>query len=73
MKSLFIVQWNANGTQQHKNELELFLKNHNIDIMLIAETHLTIFNTKASTILIHRVLKDNGNGNKYYRSIGQYN
>ena len=36
-----IALWNANGLAQHKFELELFLKQQQIDVMLISETHLT--------------------------------
>ena len=32
---------NANGLTQHKYELELFLKQQQIDVMLISETHFT--------------------------------
>lgn len=41
MNSLKICYWNANGIRQHKNELDYFLRNKNIDIMLVSETHLT--------------------------------
>jgi exonuclease III len=40
-KILRIAQWNANGLQQHKEELTVFLKQNLIDIMLISETHFT--------------------------------
>ena len=33
--------WDANGLAQHKFELELFLKQQQIDVMLISETHFT--------------------------------
>lgn len=33
--------WNANGLAQHAQELKIFLKNKNIDIMLISESHFT--------------------------------
>lgn len=36
-----ICFWNSNGIRQHKHELELFLINNKIDVMLISETHLT--------------------------------
>uniref|UniRef100_A0A6M2DDB3 Putative rna-directed dna polymerase from mobile element jockey n=1 Tax=Xenopsylla cheopis TaxID=163159 RepID=A0A6M2DDB3_XENCH len=36
-----IAQWNANGVTQHKNELEVFLKLNQIDILLISESHFT--------------------------------
>jgi len=38
---LRIAQWNANGLQQHKNEVKLFLNQNQIDILLIGETHFT--------------------------------
>jgi exonuclease III len=38
---LRIAQWNANGLQQHKKEVKLFLNQNQIDILLISETHLT--------------------------------
>lgn len=41
MNTIILGQWNANGISQHKLELETFLSRHNIDIMLISETHLT--------------------------------
>ena len=34
-----IALWNANGLTQHKFKLELFLKQQQIDVMLISETH----------------------------------
>ena len=36
-----IAIWNDNGLAQHKFELELFLKQQQIDVMLISETHFT--------------------------------
>lgn len=36
-----IMAWNANGLLKHKNELEVILKQKQIDICLISETHLT--------------------------------
>ena len=36
-----IALWNANGLAQHKFELELFLEQQQIDVMLISETHFT--------------------------------
>ena len=41
IRTIKIAQWNANGLQNHKLELESFLKENEIDIMLICETHLT--------------------------------
>ena len=39
IKPRCIALWNANGLAQHKFELEFFLKQQQIDIMLISETH----------------------------------
>jgi hypothetical protein len=39
--SLRIAAWNSNGLTGHKYELELFLNNSKIDILLVAETHFT--------------------------------
>ena len=36
-----IALWNANGLQNHKAELKLFLTQNKIDITLISETHFT--------------------------------
>ena len=36
-----IALWDANGVAQHKFELEIFLKQQQIDLMLISETHFT--------------------------------
>ena len=36
-----IAQWNANGLQQHKEEVKLSLKQNLIDILLVSETHFT--------------------------------
>jgi hypothetical protein len=33
--------WNANGLSQHMAELKTFNSIHNIDVMLISETHFT--------------------------------
>lgn len=38
---LKIATWNANGLQKHISELGIYLKNENIDICLISETHFT--------------------------------
>lgn len=40
-RSYKLVFWNANGILQHLNEIKIFLRTNNIDIMLISETHLT--------------------------------
>ena len=45
MNCLKICFWNANGIRQHENELEYFLKNKQIDVMMVSETHLTSRNT----------------------------
>lgn len=39
--SLNMVIWNANGLAQNQMELEVFLNQHDIDVMLISETHFT--------------------------------
>lgn len=41
MTILKIAIWNANGLSQHKAEVQTFLIEQNIDIMLISETHFT--------------------------------
>lgn len=41
MDSLRITLQNTNGLTQHKLELELFLNQHKIDILLASETHFT--------------------------------
>lgn len=41
LQLLKIAVWNANGLQQHADEVKTFIKNHNMDIMLISETHFT--------------------------------
>jgi len=33
--------WNANGVSRHKLELAQFMNDNEIDVMLLAETHLT--------------------------------
>lgn len=38
---LKMVLWNANGFIQHQQEIQAFLYNENVDILLIAETHFT--------------------------------
>jgi len=59
-KFLRIVLWNANGLAQHKEEIQLFLQQKKIDILLISETHFTKksyfkmphYNTYYKTILM---------------------
>lgn len=41
MNNIKICYWNANGLSQHKCEVEVFLKLHNVQILLISETHFT--------------------------------
>lgn len=41
MNQIKIAIWNANGLTQHKLEVQSFIVNQNIDIMLISETHFT--------------------------------
>jgi len=38
VKFLRIAQWNANGLAQHKGEVQLFLQQNKIDILLVSET-----------------------------------
>ena len=38
-KFLRIAQWNANGLAQHKGEVQLFLQQNKIDILLVSENH----------------------------------
>jgi len=38
-KFLRIAQWNVNGLGQHKGEVQLFLQQNKIDILLVSETH----------------------------------
>jgi len=38
---LRIAQWNANGLQSHKEEIQFFLNQNCIDIFLTSETHFT--------------------------------
>jgi hypothetical protein len=40
-KFLQLALWNANGLTQHIEELKRFIYIHNIDVMLISETHIT--------------------------------
>ena len=40
-KSLRLAVWNANGIINHKEELQFFLQDQLIDVMLISESHLT--------------------------------
>jgi exonuclease III len=40
-KFLKLAVWNANGLIQHRDELKMFLYIHDIDVMLISETHFT--------------------------------
>lgn len=39
--SLKVVAWNANGLSQHCLEVRSFLKSHDVDILLVSETHFT--------------------------------
>lgn len=44
MNRLQICFWNANGLSQHKNEVQQFLHTHQIDVLLVSETHFSIKN-----------------------------
>ena len=39
--SISIVIWNANGLSKHLLEVQTFLYNNNVDILLVSETHFT--------------------------------
>ena len=39
--TLKIAIWNANGLTNHVREIQTFITQHNIDILLISETHFT--------------------------------
>lgn len=39
--SMSVILWNANGLNQHRTELDIYLHEKRIDIALITETHLT--------------------------------
>ena len=41
MATLRIALWNVNGLSQHRQEIESFITNNNIDILLVSETHFT--------------------------------
>ena len=41
MSYLRVCFWNANGLNQHKSEISYFMKQQDIDVMLVSETHLT--------------------------------
>jgi exonuclease III len=38
-KFLRIAQWNANGLAQDKGEVQLFLQQNKVDILLVSENH----------------------------------
>lgn len=40
-QTLRIGLWNANGLANHRQEVEFFLNNQNLDVLLISETHFT--------------------------------
>lgn len=41
MNSLRVLAWNCNGLVPHSDELEVFIRQHNIDIILLSESHTT--------------------------------
>jgi hypothetical protein len=41
IKTLRIAEWNTNGLSNHKSELNQFLQDNNIDVLLVSETHST--------------------------------
>jgi len=40
-KQYKLAIWNANGLSQHRQEIQTFITNQKIDIMLVSETHFT--------------------------------
>jgi exonuclease III len=40
-KFLKLAVWNVNGLINHRDELKMFFYTHDIDVMLISETHFT--------------------------------
>lgn len=62
---LVIAEWNANGVSNHRNEIELFLHNNYVDILLISETHFTsksFFQIKDYDVLIANHPDDRAHG-----------
>jgi len=55
--NLKVLTWNANGITQHKLELQAILTEHNIDIAMISESHLTP--TKNIKILGYKAYQSN--------------
>jgi len=41
LKNIILLNWNANGINNKKHELNYFLNNYEIDIACITETHIT--------------------------------
>lgn len=41
LSTLTIILWNANGISNNTNELQIALKENNVDIVLITESHIT--------------------------------
>jgi len=39
--TLKIASWNANGLNQHTQEVKTFIQNQDLDLLLISETHYT--------------------------------
>lgn len=44
IRSLKIALWNANGLAHNYQELQLFIIKHNLDVILVSETHFTNLN-----------------------------
>lgn len=55
--NLKVLTWNANGKTHHKLELQAILTEHNIDIAMISESHLTP--TKNIKILGYKACQSN--------------
>ena len=61
MLTIQLTIWNANGLSKHKNELQAFLRDQNIDIMLISETHFTKKNyIKFNRYNVYHTMHPNG-------------
>jgi exonuclease III len=60
-KFLRIAFWNVDGLLQHKDEVNLFLKEQHIDILLISETNFTAESCfKISTFRVYSTTHPDG-------------
>lgn len=53
---LKMAAWNANGLSQHQQEIKVFLYTHNIDILLISETHF-LHKISFTLLVIHFIIQ----------------